>query len=476
MLYKVLLLSLFIVPFTGFSQACDCPEAGTCGPCAGGLTSYALKYNGIVPGLVQAVDNSGTFYTSVHLPGDVFILNGTLPNGKFQGPDVTVKIDGVVNAVLNTNCGATTYVGDIAGDFEIKAGSSKDGGLMCCAPAATESNPPVITNCPSGINSALVGSTCTQAVTWALPSATDDCTLASFTSDHQSGDQFSIGTTLVTYTATDGYGNEAFCSFNVVVNDASPPVISNCPSDIVINASENCDAVVSWNVPTATDNCAMASFTNSHIPGSTFPIGETEVTYTASDVSGNISVCQFKVIVTNQQLPEITNCPSDITADSDINEGTGNVTWEEPLATVACGNVLLTSTHQPGSDFPVGTTTVEYTAESEDGNKATCSFNVTINFIATAVKVSKVITPDGDGFNDVWRIDGIEEFADNHVTVIDRWGSVIYETSGYDNTNVVWDGANQSGVNVPTGTYFYTLEIKAFGSFDKRKGFIELIR
>ncbi|MEQ9415052.1 MAG: hypothetical protein RIF39_14545, partial [Cyclobacteriaceae bacterium] len=164
MLYKVLLLSLFIAPFTGFSQSCDCPDSATCGPCAGGLTSYTLKYNGIVSGLIQAVDNSGTFYTNVHLAGDEIILNGTLPNGKFQGADVTVKIDGIVNTVLSANCGATTYIGDIAGDFEIIAGSSKDGGLMCCAPAATESNPPVITNCPSDINSDLVGSTCTQAV------------------------------------------------------------------------------------------------------------------------------------------------------------------------------------------------------------------------------------------------------------------------------------------------------------------------
>ncbi|MEQ9413953.1 MAG: HYR domain-containing protein, partial [Cyclobacteriaceae bacterium] len=274
----------------------------------------------------------------------------------------------------------------------------------------------------------------------------------------------------------DSYGNEAFCTFNVIVNDATPPVISNCPSDIIINASENCDAVVSWTAPTATDNCAMASFTNSHVSGSTFPIGETEVTYTASDASGNTAVCQFKVTITNQQLPVITNCPSDITADSDINEGTGKVTWNEPLASIACGNVSLISTHQSGSDFPIGTTRVEYTAKSEEGIITTCSFNVTINFIATAVKVGKVVTPDGDGFNDVWSIEGIEEFADNHVIVIDRWGSVIYEGSGYDNANVVWDGANQSGLIVPTGTYFYTLEIRAFGNTDKRKGFIELIR
>jgi gliding motility-associated-like protein len=207
-----------------------------------------------------------------------------------------------------------------------------------------------------------------------------------------------------------------------------------------------------------------------------FPTGETQVTYTAKDAAGNTTTCQFRVIVGNQTLPVISNCPLDITVDADIPNEVPKVTWTEPVATIACGTVTLSSTHQLGSEFPVGVTTVTYTAESATGNKITCSFNVTVNFVPTLVKVGKVITPDGDGFNDVWKIEGIEDFADNHVIVIDRWGSVIYEARGYDNANIIWDGTNQSGVRVPTGTYFYTLEVNAFGNANKRKGFIELIR
>jgi gliding motility-associated-like protein len=79
-------------------------------------------------------------------------------------------------------------------------------------------------------------------------------------------------------------------------------------------------------------------------------------------------------------------------------------------------------------------------------------------------------TPNGDGVNDVWIIDNIEQFPENTVKIFNRWGNVIWSGTGYDNTNVVWGGLNSTGAEMVTATYFYvvTLDGKTY------KGWLEL--
>ena len=96
------------------------------------------------------------------------------------------------------------------------------------------------------------------------------------------------GTACVTNFCTDIYGTD--CSVDII-----DPVISDCPGDqIVSTGMASCEAMVNWTVPRASDNCGIASFTSSHNPGDTFPLGITTVTYLATDNNGNSSSCSFK--------------------------------------------------------------------------------------------------------------------------------------------------------------------------------------
>ena len=54
-------------------------------------------------------------------------------------------------------------------------------------------------------------------ITWTPPTTTDNYGMVTLTSDYNPGDWFAIGTTTVTYTATDASGNTAMCSFNVTI-------------------------------------------------------------------------------------------------------------------------------------------------------------------------------------------------------------------------------------------------------------------
>lgn len=91
-------------------------------------------------------------------------------------------------------------------------------------------------------------------------------------------------------------------------------------------------------------------------------------------------------------------------------------------------------------------------------------------------KVGEVVTPNGDGTNDVWVLFNVEMFLENKVTIVDRWGSIVFSASGYDNRTVAWGGETQRGGNAPTGTYFYTFRGVAGTLVFEKQGSIELIR
>ncbi|MFL5346256.1 MAG: FG-GAP-like repeat-containing protein [Hyalangium sp.] len=130
-------------------------------------------------------------------------------------------------------------------------------------------------------------------------SATDNCGAAPVQCSAASGGTFAVGTTAVTCTSADGSGNTSACSFNVTVRpETTPPTIS-CPAPIVLNACAEGGPVATFNV-TATDNCGAATVTCSHASGSTFPVGTTDVTCTATDALGNTASCGFTVTTSDE--------------------------------------------------------------------------------------------------------------------------------------------------------------------------------
>ena len=76
-----------------------------------------------------------------------------------------------------------------------------------------------------------------------------------------------------------------------------------------------------------------------------------------------------------------------------------------------------------------------------------------------------VITPNGDGLNDKWIIDCIENFPDNKVIIFNRWGDIVNKFDNYDNLSQVWQGTRKDGKSLPDGTYYYVLTIKSGGNY-----------
>lgn len=120
-----------------------------------------------------------------------------------------------------------------------------------------------------------------------------------------SGSTFSLGTSVVSLSASDSRGNTSSTSLTVTVRDTTAPAIT-VPANQVLEATGAAGAVATF-AATATDAVGVTSLTYSHASGSTFPLGITTVTVTASDAAGNTSSGSFTVTVQDTTAPAITS-------------------------------------------------------------------------------------------------------------------------------------------------------------------------
>ncbi len=120
---------------------------------------------------------------------------------------------------------------------------------------------PTIT-CPPAITSNVVPGQCSAVVTYAS-SASDECSVASFTCSPPSGSTFAKGTTNVTCKAFDTHGNTNTCSFTVTVRDNQLPVINLKPAitDLVNNHTYRTFTLADF-VASVPDNCDALSISN----------------------------------------------------------------------------------------------------------------------------------------------------------------------------------------------------------------------
>jgi gliding motility-associated-like protein len=80
---------------------------------------------------------------------------------------------------------------------------------------------------------------------------------------------------------------------------------------------------------------------------------------------------------------------------------------------------------------------------------------------ANFLRPVNVLTPNGDGKNDVLKITNLEKFAQNRLTIFNRWGKIIYKKENYQRDDERWDG-RYNGKPLPAGMYFYILEVDEF--------------
>jgi hypothetical protein len=372
-----------------------------------GLQSFTSNYNS---GDVFPVGTTHVVFTAVDLSGntsscsfDVVVKDAQPPVLVGVPADATVPCSAVPSAPVVTatdNCTANLTVGFNEtvvnqvnpGNYQIKRTwtvTDAAGNTTTQTQTITvqDNTAPVIT-CPQNISvvaTTIQSGTGGTYVTYTA-SATDNCGLAPVSYSIQPGSFFPIGTTVVTVTSNDGNGNTGTCSFTVTVTCVEP-VITDKPASQVLNTTAGrCDAPAAYSV-TATGIPASSltyTFTGATTgsgagtgSGSIFNKGVTSVTVTASNLCGSDSYT-FTITVEDHEAPVIINTPAPVSKSNDAGQCGAIVNWIVPGVTDNCPGFVLVADHNPGEFFPVGTTTVHYTATDASGNTATSSFTITV--------------------------------------------------------------------------------------------------
>jgi len=196
---------------------------------------------------------------------------------------------------------------------------------------------------------------------------------------------FPVGVTTVTYSAADSAGNISTATQLITVNlvDVTAPVVT-APIAVTIEATGTLTTAV-LGTATATDIVDGVLIPTNDAPITGFPVGVTTVTYTATDIAGNVGSATQTVTVTDTTVPVIT-APIDVIADS-LN-GTAPVV---ALGTATATDLFaVTITNNAPVTFPVGITSVTWTATDANGNASAATQLVTINLVDTLPPVITV--------------------------------------------------------------------------------------
>jgi hypothetical protein len=212
-----------------------------------------------------------------------------------------------------------------------------------------------------------------------------------------SGSTFAIGATTVTCSAIDGAGNTGSASFTVTVGDTTKPVVT-VPGPITAEATGSSGAAVTFSA-SATD-IVSGSLAAACLPasGSTFAIGTTSVTCTATDANNNTGSASFTVTVGDTTKPVVT-VPGPITAEATGSAGAA-VTFSASATDIVSGSLAASCAPASGSTFVIGTTSVTCSATDANNNSGSASFAVIVrDTTAPAVTVPGPIVAEATGAN-----------------------------------------------------------------------------
>ena len=324
-----------------------------------------------------------------------------------------------------------------------------------------------------------------------------------------------IFVTLVPY---NGVGQATACTEESFTTE-TVATIPGCtslvqPQDLAIDVAVSTD--ISWNAVANADGYYLTVGTtsggndildNQDVAGTTFDLPndlpentEIFVTLVPYNGVGNAESCGVSSFITEELSPNPPNCAAlvfpengrlNVAVDTDISwEEVTNAdgyfitigTSSESADIIDSFDVGLTTTFSPNQDLPYNQQLfVTITPYTENVTATDCD---TFSFTTEEepeVESKYGFSPDGDGINDYWTINGIEQYPNNTVMIFNRWGDMVFKMDGYDNSSRVFTGqANQMTTmgagQLPEGTYYFKLVLPDEHNLMTSQGFLVLKR
>ncbi|NAS29680.1 T9SS type B sorting domain-containing protein [Flavobacteriaceae bacterium R38] len=204
----------------------------------------------------------------------------------------------------------------------------------------------------------------------------------------------------------------------------------------------------------------------------TFSRANEVINYTITVINtGNISLDNIVVTDVNANItggsPIATLAPGDaagVTAEHTITLQDVEARIFTNIAQVTANSAV--GSVEDDSDDPNNPDDIDNNGDGEPDDPTVILFESDPN---GDIEVFELVTPNGDGQNDTFIIGNIQSFPDNTVRIYNRWGILVFETTGYNPLNNFFDGRSEGratireGELLPVGTYFYVIDYAAPG-------------
>jgi hypothetical protein len=269
--------------------ACNTPPVANAGAdqtveCAGGSTSVLLD------GSASTDPDGDTPLTYEWREGMTVLGTGVTLNTAlaFGSHTITLKV--------------TDPSGDFTEDTVMVNVVDTTNPTVMAPPNVSVSTGPGAVSCGAFVSDATLGTA----------TANDGCagSLTPTRSGVPAGNNFPVGTTIITYTANDGHGHTASATQSVTVTDNTPPTLSVPPNQTVNAPANSCSANVNPGTATANDNCPGVTVTgvrsDSQPLNAPYPVGVTTITWTAKDAANNMTTGNQTITVKDATPPVIT--------------------------------------------------------------------------------------------------------------------------------------------------------------------------
>lgn len=307
----------------------------------------------------------------------------------------------------------------------------------------------------------------------------------------------------------DAYGND-FCVDDISFAPCYPPIIASFSSTTVVEKANICDngtvnLYSRWPLPTIpfiNPGFKWQKRVNggswSDIPGATtinfvqtenvggiyeYRMYAYETSNPSQFVISNIITYYVMKMVVNAQTYNVFNCnpvPVQITAsaifhyyDPSLSIYSYTYTWTpatylssttSPYPTISLPSQTPTNINSPAPPPPI-TYTYNLTVQNTDFGCIGSNTQTVLHYNPRKVVIPTAFTPDGDGVNDLFRPLNLQDYPGGKFWVWDRWGNLIFHSTGPTLANYSWDGKYSNGQPCETGTYTWQVTIPGCSNY-----------
>ncbi|SHN32440.1 Ig-like domain-containing protein, partial [Chitinophaga sp. CF418] len=306
------------------------------------------------------------------------------------------------------------------------------------------------------------------------------------------------GTDNFTIIINDGNGGTTTVTVNITVSPVAPA--NNAPTGTGDTKTTEQDTPVNGAVSGTDPDGDVLTFTKGTDPAHGSVVVNADGTYTYTPAAGYTGTDNFNIVISDGKggtttvtvnitvtaktsTPPVaaddkaeTKANTPVTIEVLTNDNAGNSSLDEESVTIvnqpAHGTVKVnedgTVVYTPDAGY-TGEDVFTYHVANTNGQVSN-TVTVRITITLSTINVPNLFTPNGDGKNDNFEIRGLNQYYENELIIVNRWGNEVYRQKGYQNT---WKG---EGLN--EGTYYYLLRMRrnADAEWEVVKGYITLIR